>query len=130
MVQYENVSATLIRFDDKTPYPEFEITQSAAKRTQNVKQAYVEIIAGERFAVVVELLPEFDFQSSPHVKISCSVDGIKLKKFCVSKNDVKSSGSAGVNDQSRRNTLAESTQKIDGRWIKCGLVFTHLQLGM
>jgi hypothetical protein len=128
MVQYENVKATVIRYEDKEPYPEYGTTQKAAGRTQHVETAYIEIVSGERFTVVVELLPAFDFQSSSHVRIRCSVDGMAPKNFHVSERDVEISHSAAA--YNRKKTWEQSIRKIDGRWMKCGLEFADLQLGM
>ena len=116
MVLFENVQATVIRYDDKKPYHEYKITQQPTKRSQTLKEAYIEVFSGERFAVVVDLLSTFDFQSAPDVQIMCQVDGMNA---CGSKNDAL-----------KRATLDKLSRTIDGKWMTCGMMFADLQLGM
>ena len=119
MVLFENVQATVIRYDDKKPYLEYNLSQQPTMHSQTVKEAYIEVVSGERFAVVVDLLSTFDFQSAPDVQIMCQVDGMNRVYACASKNDTL-----------RRATLDKLLRTIDGKWMTCGMMFADLQLGM
>jgi hypothetical protein len=119
----------VIRYDDKKPYPEYKLAQHATKRSQTVKEAYVEIVSVGRFAVVMEILPVFDFQSSHEVRIERSVDGMMPISCYVSKNDVTNTEGA-IASEMRRNAWEHDLQRIDGRCMGCGLVVADLQLGL
>jgi hypothetical protein len=129
MVQFKNIEVTVIRYDDKKPYTEHKLTPDATKQPQTVKEAYVEVVTGERFAVVVEVLPAFSFQSLPHVQILLAVDGMKSQNFYISRENVLNSRTAAAS-MSRKKVWEEDTRGIDGKWMKCALVFADLQLGM
>jgi len=129
MVQFKNIRATVIRYDDKEPYPEYKLTRKATTNAQTLKETYVEVVSGERFAVVVEILPGFDFQSAPDVRTSFSADGMRPTNFCISKKNVtKGRGAAAI--KRRRRIWEDYTRKTEGMWKECGLVFADLQLGM
>ena len=130
MVLFKNIRATVIRYDDKKPYHEYKLTQNATKRSQTVKEAYVEVVSGERFAVVVELLSTFDFQSAPDVRIRRQVDGMKQSNIFLSKKQATSTHMGNQIGTLQRRTWGQYPRKIDGRWMNCALVFTDLQLGM
>ena len=130
MVLFKNVRATVIRYDDKKPYHEYKVTQQPSKRSPTLKEAYVEVVSGERFAVVVELLSTFDFQSAPDVLIRCQVDGMGYSTTCISRKQATSTHMGTEIPTFQPKTLSCDVRKIDGKWMKCGLVFADLQLGM
>jgi len=129
MVQFQNIRATVVRYDDKEPYPEYDLIQSETKNAQTLREAYIEVVSGERFAVVVDILPGFDFQSAPDLRFRISADGMKPSRFCLSKKDVtKGRGAAAI--KRRRAIWEDVTRKTEGTWMTCGLVFADLQLGL
>jgi hypothetical protein len=128
MVLFKNIRATVIRYDDKKPYPEYKLTQNATKRSQTVKEAYVEVVSGESFALIIEFLPGFDFQSSPGARVLVSFDGMKPRTCYMSKQRVTNSRSAAAIAE-RRITVDYTVENFDSKWMRCGLVFNELQLG-
>ena len=129
MVLFENVQATVIRYDDKKPYLEYNLSQQPTMHSQTVKEAYIEVVSGERFAVVVDLLSTFDFQSAPDVHIRCQVDGMEYFNTCISKKKATSTHMGREVGTLQRRTLECHKRKIDGKWMKWGLIFADLQLG-
>lgn len=127
---FKDIRATVVRYDDKKPYTEYTISQQPTKHSQTVKEAYIEIVSGERFAVVVDILSTFDFQSAPDVKIRCEFDGMVVHVGYVSKKEATSTHMGTEIGKLKRTTFESSPRKIDGRWMDFGLVFADLQLGM
>jgi hypothetical protein len=119
----------VIGYDDKKPYPEYKLAQHATKRSQTVKEAYVEIVSVGSFAVVMEILPVFDFQSSHEVRIERSVDGMMPIRCYVSKNDMTNTEGA-IASRIRCKAWEHDLKKIDDRCMSCGLVVADLQLGL
>lgn len=129
MVQFKHVKVTVIRYDDKKPYHEYRIAQNATMRARNTKEAYVEAVSGERFAVVVEVLPAFDFKSAPFVRIKVAIDGLNSKHLYIRQADVNGTHDSATSKKECR-VQEDCTREIDGRWMRCGLVFAELQLGI
>ena len=129
MVQFKNVKATVIRYSDKKPFSEYKSVQNATEQSPDAKKVYIEVVPGERFAVVINILPNFDFQSSPDIRIRCSADGMFPKRHYRSKKYVNNNRSAAARNQ-RRVSWEQNTKKVDGRWMEYGLVFAELQLGI
>jgi hypothetical protein len=129
MVQFKNVRVTVTRYDDKKPHPEYKLAQHATKRSQTVKEAYVGVVSVGCFPVVIEILPEFDFQSSHEVRIKRSVDGMMPISCYVSKNDMTNTEGA-IASRIRRKAWEHDLKKIDDRCMSCGLVVADSQLGL
>ena len=121
VVQLNNVKAYVIMCDDETPYKEYRITKNATKRSRTFNEAYVEIVAGERFAVVVKLLPGFEFRSSSHVEVTVHIDGVLSLAWIFPKPKRGGTGSA---------TFEHYTHAVDGEWTTSDLQFVDLQLGL
>lgn len=128
MVQFKNIKATVIRYDDKKPYHEYKLTENGTRRGQTVKEAYVEIVPGERFAVVVDVGIAFEFGGGPDAQISCSVDGTKSTSFYVSRRNVTDTYTAASLSW-RRRTWEHVTEKVGDKRLKRPLVFAELQHG-
>ena len=129
MVQSQDVKVTVMRYGDNEPYPEYELAKDATNGFSNAKEAYIEVVPGDRFIVMVTILSTFDFQFSSHVRISCSADGRCPKHYFRSREEVKKTLSATVNPR-QSVTWEDNSRKIDGRGMKCGSFFAELQLGM
>jgi hypothetical protein len=129
MVQFKNVKATVIRYTDKKPYHEYKLTKIGTRRGQTVKEAYVEVVPGERFAVVVDIGIAFEFRGGDDAQITCSFDGSKPTFFYVSRKNVTDTYTAASLSW-RRRTWGHVSEKIGGRWTKRQLVFTELQHGV
>lgn len=130
MVLFENVQAMVIRYDDKKPYHEYNVIQQPTERSQTLKEAYIEVVSGERFAVRVDLLSTFDFQSAPDVRIRWQVDGMGYSTTCISRKQATSTHMGTEIPTFQPKTLSCGVWNIDGKWMKCGMVFADLQLAM
>jgi hypothetical protein len=129
MVQFKNIKATVIRYDDKKPYHEYKLTENGTRRGQTVKEAYVEVVPGERFAVVVDIGIAFGFGGGPDARIRCSADGMKPTSFYVSQKNVTDTYTAASLSW-RRRTWEHVSEKVDDKWVKRPLVFAELQHGV
>jgi hypothetical protein len=100
MVRYKGIKATMLRYDDKRPYREYPQTQKTSGDRRNCEEIYVEAVSKERFAVVVEIMPEFDFTSSSHVQVEMSIDEHTSSAWTIAATDVtKSKSAAAIDDR-------------------------------
>lgn len=129
MVVFKNVKATVVRFDDKKPCPEFTPEQDDVGGHFKRKVIYVGIDQAGRFAVVVEIMPQFNFKGCSHAQITLSSHDDFESHWTISANDVTNTKS-GLAIDARQVIWEEDERLIDGKWMKCGLEFTELQIGM
>lgn len=70
MVVFKNVKATVVRLDDKKPYPEFIPEQDDVGGHFKRKVIYVGVDQAGRFAVVLKIMPQFNFKGYNHAQIT------------------------------------------------------------
>jgi hypothetical protein len=111
MVQFKNVKATVIRYDDKKPYHEYKLTENGTRRGQTVKGIAI------------------GFGGGPDARLRCSADGMKPTSFYVSQKNVTDTYTAASLSW-RRRTWEHVSEKVDDKWVKRPLVFAELQHGV
>ena len=129
MVQHKGVKVTIVRHHDKQPYNEYRPKKNANAGHRKAKTTYIEAVSGERFAVIVEVQPGFNFRSSSHLQITVSIDEFVESSWLIDAKDVNgSTAAASVED---RQVVWDSEERlIDGKWSSYGLTFTPLKIGM
>lgn len=132
MVQHKGVKVTIVRHHDKQPYNEYKPNKKATPGHRKAKTTYIEARSGERFAVVVEILPGFNSKSSPHLQITAAIDEHVESSWTIDAKDAKdvkdSTAAASVED---RQVVWDSEERlINGKWRSYGLTFAPLKIGM
>lgn len=128
MVQSQGIDVYLAPFSDITKrYPEYAVPIDSPAHTNDPNEVYIEAVDGERFAIVVDLLEHFDRQQSKMLKISVIVDG----DICSAAYEYNELGQMKLGDTpiKGRDVTTWTKRKIDGRWVKCGLIFAPLEIG-
>lgn len=129
MVQHKGVKVTIVRHHDKQPYNEYKPRKKATPGHRKAKTTYIEATSGERFAVVVEILPGFNFGSSKHLQVTASIDECVESSWIIDAKDVNGSTSA-TSLADRQITWDSEGRLIDGKWNSYGLTFAKLKIGM
>lgn len=129
MVRYKGIKAIIVRHEDKQPYREYKSMRGSAAGPEDIKEVYVEAVSEERFDVVVEIMPGFDFMSSSHVEITASFDDDDDddSDWTISAKDVTNKKSAAAL-RDRQIVWDQDERFIKGSWMSYGLVFAELQL--
>jgi hypothetical protein len=128
MVLYQGIKAAVLRYRDAQPYTEYAPTESTADGLYKRKRIYIEAGTGERFMVMVEVTPEFNFKSSSHVQITTYLHDGAESNWPIAAKDVSSSTSAEAKD-ARQVVWDTDERVIDGKWMSCGLAFSELRKG-
>jgi hypothetical protein len=129
MVQHKGVKVTIVRHHDKQPYTEYKPDKKAAVGHRKTKTTYIEAVSSERFAVVVEILPGFNFKSSRQLQVTAAIDECVESSWTIDAKDVKSP--AGAESLEDRQVIWDSEERlIDGKWKSYGLSFSPLKIGM
>jgi hypothetical protein len=128
MVFFQGIKATILRHRDKQPYTEYATALSTADALYKRKRFYVEAGTGERFVVMVEVTPEFDFKSSSHVQLTTYLHDGAESNWPIAAKDVSSSTSAAA-VEARKIVWDTDERLIDGKWMSCGLAFSELRKG-
>jgi hypothetical protein len=126
MVKSQGVEAYLVRYEDKHRYPEHAPLPTEEGLLDLTTMAYVEIVTGERYEIVVVLTADFDFKGLPDARLVWEVDTNRRQVIYSSQkvqNSIRSEG------QHKRG-FSCAPAFLDGKWMKCGLSFADLQLGM
>jgi len=129
MVQHKGVKVTIVRHHDKQPYNEYKPKKTAAVGHRKVKTTYIEAVSGERFAVLVEILPGFNFRSSKHLQITAAIDECVESSWTIDAKDLKGS-TAAASLEDRRVVWDSEERLIDGKWNSYGLTFAPLKIGI
>lgn len=129
MVTFAGVNVSVVRHQNSQPYAEYEAQNILPKLPRKPQEVFIEVDSGERFGVVVKLLPEFKFGSSPDVRITYALggDGNRSAFHDVSARSAKQVFAKGKPIVSRRS---HKTCRINDKWMKCGYTFAPLQIGM
>lgn len=129
MVTFAGIKVSVVRHQDSQPYAEYVAHNILPKRPRKPQEVFIEVDSGERFDVIVEILPEFKFGSSPHVKFwyKLSGDGHRSTRRAVSIRSAKAAF-----DAKKPLTFRQSheSRRIDDKWMRCGYTFAPLQIGM
>jgi hypothetical protein len=129
MVQQHGVKVTMVRHHDKQPYYEHKSEQTPTGGRRKSKIVYVEVISGERFAVIVEILPGFDFMSCSHLLVTACIDENLDSHWPIRADKVNDS--MGVTSIEDRQVVWDQEERlIDGKWKNYGLTFAQLKIGI
>ena len=127
MTDSDKVEVYLARYSDGVRLKEFTAPPGTLKHPVDPNESYVEATTGERFKIVVNLLPGFKFLGSPKVRVEFHVDQGSYIWDTFSKVKDRS---ASPSDRSHREmSLDEIQQFIDGQHMDCGLTFGELTPG-
>jgi hypothetical protein len=126
MVKSQGVEAYLVRYGDKHRYPEHAPPPAEGGVLDLSTMAYVEIVTGECYEVVVAFTADFDFKGFPDFKLVWDVDNHRRRVIYSSERVQKSIRSKGQYTHRFNSRPA----LVDGKWMGCGLSFADLQLGM
>ncbi|GAB7326912.1 hypothetical protein MBLNU13_g10878t1 [Cladosporium sp. NU13] len=127
MVKHKGVKVTIVRYHDKQPYNEYKPKKKATAGHRKAKTTYIEAVSGERFAVVVEILPGFNFKSSRHLQITAAVDECVQSSWTIDAKDVN--GPTAATTVEDRQVVWDSEERlIDGKWNSYGLTFAALKI--
>lgn len=135
MVQNQGLDVYLAPFSDAARfdnigkrYQEHAVPVNSPIFTGDSNEVWVQAMNGERFVVVVDLMEDFDAQSSKMLRIGVGIDD---EETWTSRNyselDCKTSDGANVEG---RYSFQAVTRKVDGRWLRCGFTFVPLEMGM
>lgn len=129
MVQHKGVKVTIVRHHDRQPYDEYKPNKKTSPGHRKAKTTYIESRSGERFAVVVEILPGFNFKSSRHLQITAAVDECVESNWTIDAENVN--GSTAATSLEDRQVVWDSGERlINGKWKSYGLTFAPLKIGM
>jgi hypothetical protein len=126
MVKSQGVEAYLVRYKDNHRYPEHEPPPVMEGALDLSTTAYFEVVTGERYAVVIVLTADFDFRNFPDVQFIWVLDGQPRSAIYSSEQVQASIKSKGQHQHSFFTRPA----LIDGKWMRCGLLFSDLQIGI
>lgn len=126
MVTSKGVKANLVRYEGHEPYAEYLLPRGALKHPDKEELVFVEAVTGERFGIIVELLPGFDFKSKPAVEVAYSIDGSDGFTDHLSAEDAKRP-TAVIGD--RRCEAWTTGRLIHGKWWNCSFFFAELRVG-
>jgi hypothetical protein len=128
MADSDKVEVYLARYSDGVRLNEFTAPPGTPKHTGDPNESYVEATTGERFQIVVKLLPGFKFLGSPKVRVDFYVDQGGHVWGTLSK---KKDRFASPSDMSHREYILDDIQQfIDGQHMDCGLTFGELTPGL
>jgi hypothetical protein len=132
MPQDQGLDVYLVPFGDmRERYRQHVVPTTSPSFAGDRNQIYIEAVDDERFVIVVDLLPEFDFQGYKHLRITYELDGASGKIGSATYRDFKDfryerprrSGLKG------RYTLDSIIHKFDGSWSDCAFSFVSLTTG-
>ena len=129
MVQHKGVKVTIVRHHDKQPYTEYKPDKKAAVGHRRNKTTYIEAVSGERFAVVVEILPGFNFKASRQLQVTAAIDECVESSWTIDAKDVNDS-TAAASVENRQVVWDSEERLINGKWRSYGLTFAPLKIGM
>lgn len=127
MVASGGVEAYLVRYHNDIRYPEHDYPASSREATSKSAEVYVEAVAGERYAIVVLLTPDFDFQQSSRVRIRWELDNSHHHALFTPRKIRASFRSKG----NFYYKIEYTPVLLKGKWKMCGLNFNRrLHIGM
>jgi hypothetical protein len=129
MVQDRGLDVYLAPFDNiEGRYLEHAVPTRSAAFTGNPNGVYIEAVNGERFAVVLDLLPSFDIKGGTHLRIIYAIEQSRDKnsRACyIDLPSLQASAPSGSTVKGRKALIAMD-MKVHG----CGFVFSPLKTGM
>ncbi|KAM0713540.1 hypothetical protein Q7P37_010502 [Cladosporium fusiforme] len=126
MVQYKDINAYVVRAEDNVSYEEYKVPRGKRFRGEPGSQVYIEAVTGERFAIVAECMPDFDWKRTRALQIQFWIDN---RDFFMAESLCKSSLNQIDPSVRHRHVRHESeTWLVDGKWMSCGLAFADVQI--
>ena len=74
MVEAENVSVCVIRYNDGVPYTEYAPPTTSTGHGTSPNERYIEVSTNERYTIEVKLLRGFQFLVQPKVRVNYTLD--------------------------------------------------------
>lgn len=126
MVKSRGVEAYLVRYDDNIRYPEHDYPAAAQEAASSSTEVYVEVVADERYAIVVILTPDFKLGKFPYVRIRWKFDQATTRTIVTAKSIRESFRSRGYFEDKFDSIPAQK----EGAWKDCEMHFNGLHIGM
>lgn len=131
MVQDQDIDVYLAPYSDiGKRYPEHVVPSTSPALSGNPNEVYIEVVDGDRFVIVVDLLAAFDWKGSKMLLISFSRDG--KDERVTSRTSHYSQLARHAHNTPRlqgRDVIETDVRKVDGRWLRCGFKFSQLHIG-
>lgn len=125
MVQREGIEVYIVRVEDNVRHEEHE--RPNGRRGPKFNHIFIEAVTGERFAIVVECLPSFDWKNAADLRIQFWIDN---RNFYMAEFLTRREVNNRDPSKHRRQVRHESeTWLVEGKWTNCGLVFADVQIG-
>jgi hypothetical protein len=132
MVQDQGLNVYLAPARDFTrPYPQLVSREGTSSFTDDPNEVYIEAVDNERFVVIVDLLPDFDFMGAKNLRFLCELDDSQGTTGCAGLGDLEDFESRVPEDSGLmgRHLFTEMTRKVDGKWSDCAITFGRLETG-
>lgn len=132
MVQNQGIDAYLAPFADITkPYQQHGVPTASPAFIGDFNEVYIEAVDGERFAVVVDLMEDFDMHGAEYLCIVIHLDQDRGKDAhschaTLSKLEAGVPRATALKSRSIHSTI---NRKMDGSWMTCGFTFKPLVIG-
>lgn len=127
MVLHKGTKFTVRQYEDDVPYVE-HTDDAEVDNSTGAPSLYIEAVSGQRFYIDVEIDDSFDFASSPSIEIACYVDGAEVfLKYLHAKDVARGGGIQGL--ETRRICCTTTDRFLDGRWMRCSLLFKDIKPG-
>lgn len=125
MVQHEGIEVHIVRVEDDHRYEEHE--RPSLHPGSKANRIFIEAVTGERFAIVVECLPSFDWKRTSDLRIQFWIDNrdFYMAEF-LTKREVNHRNFLMRRRQVRQEN---ETWLVDGKWTSCGLAFADVKVG-
>ena len=126
MVEAENVSVCVIRYNDGVPYTEYAPPTTSTGHGTSPNERYIEVSTDERYYIEVKLLRGFKFLGQPKVRVNYTLDNNSY-------NGILSRSRPADSDRSyrwhREDEVDSVNRIINGKVMECGLMFGQLDPG-
>ena len=132
MVQDQGLDVYLVPFSDMSKrFRQHVLPTTSPSFTGDRNEVYIEAADDVRFAIVVDLLPHFDFKGFKHLRIIYELDGASGTIGCATYRDFK-----GFRyERPRRSplqgryTFSSVTHQVGGDWSNCAFSSGSLKTG-
>lgn len=128
MVQDQGLDVYLAPLDDITRrYQQHAVPRASPNFNDDPNEVYIEAVDGERFAVMVDLMEDFDMKGT-HLNFNHKIDQDYSTTQYQSWSELADLTLRNTNSRGR-STFEEVVRREDGDWVDCGFVFSSLSMG-
>jgi hypothetical protein len=133
MVQDRGLDVYLAPFDNiEGRYLEHAVPTRSSAFTGNPNEVYIEAVNSERFAVVIDLLQDFDVKGGTHLRIIYAIEQSRdnNSRGCyIDLPSLQARAPPGPTVKGRKALIAMD-MKVHGAYPSCGFVFSPLKTGI